>query len=596
MSTDEADDSTPSPGTLVSGTNVPASAPINSDGELDSKPIRMADIPRLGTTHLTDLVSDRDDIAGLREGFFKPTAKLARTAGYDIGGVGNLLALADDNSPLYITPSNRRKAEWFAEHFEGLELVEVKHTRGVHYILVGTPVVLPKQTCTNKEPYSAAGWEELQDGSKYARILGTIDPQRLKDEKNPAPEGRHVRTSEQNGQYVEKPNLPSETGPDRTRYRYNLPITKPSRNTPSTIRAPSVSSGRLLTTNTVLERRPGRITSEVFSNVSYSAVRRQDVRVEVWCEKGGVLPKAKLQNLYPGVDISFREAGGGQFSEFYGRWAVQVAKQAGTNLLIVMLTDNDVQGVSMSPSVAQKVALDAALDESARGSFGDPIDAYVEWAGVRRDQIEDYGLPEAPTSDGGTQVEVNSFAERHPEEFFSAICSKIDPYVDHDLQHQLDADVSAVRSSFDDDVTERFENQRPEIDEKRNKAVEAREDYRERIGDLDAEAQERTEVINEKIRDLKQWYTDREEKAREESGLTEAFSELGEAIRDVEYQDLIADLDVEGELSEPEIDGPINDSVGAPLLDTNRTIGQQLDVYRYYDPGFGHEIEEGDGE
>jgi ElaB/YqjD/DUF883 family membrane-anchored ribosome-binding protein len=598
MSTDEADsagDSMPHSDELVnvSKEDIPASAPICDDGELKGEPIRIADIPRIGTTHLTDLVSDRGDIAALREEFFKPTAELARQAGHDIGGVENLLALTKQNSPLYITPSNRRKANWFADRFDGLELVEVKHTRGVHYILVGTPVVLPKETCTDEKPYSAAGWDELQKGSKYARILGAIDPQRLKDKKNPPPEGPYVQTFERDGQYFEETKLPSETGPDRGRYRYSLPTTKPSPKTPRTISAPSVSRGHLPTTDDMLSRRPKRITKKVFSNVSYSAVRRQAVRVEVWCEKGGVLPKSKLRKRYSDVDISFREAGGGQFSEFYGRCAVQLAKQANTNLVIVMLTDNDVQGRSMSPSVAQKVALEAALDESAAGSFGPPINAYVEWAGVRRDQIEAYGLPSAPTSDGETQVEVNSFAERHPEAFFDAICSKVDPYVEPEHQGQLDDDVGAVRSAFNEEITERFDEHRDEINEKREKAVESRKDYRDRIDELDDEAQERTDEINEKIGELNEWYSEREQEAREESGLTEAFSEVAQAIRDVEYRSLIDDLDIEAELSEPDIEGPVNDSPGPALLDTRRTLGQQADVYRLYDPGFRSESSEG---
>jgi hypothetical protein len=43
---------------------------------------------------------------------------------------------------------------------------------------------------------------------------------------------------------------------------------------------------------------------------------------------------------------------------------------------------------------------------------------------------------------------------------------------------------------------------------------------------------------------------------------------------------------IEVDLPDPNVDGGINDSHGPPVLDTHRTIGLQLDVFRWYDPRF----------
>jgi hypothetical protein len=97
----------------------------------------------------------------------------------------DLIALNHDNDPYYIgTPKQREQAEWFRgiwrqRGFEGRGGV---HLRRVHYQLLGAKKYdgTPYENNTND-------WQHLLRVSRFARILGLVNPEDVIDRRNPEP-------------------------------------------------------------------------------------------------------------------------------------------------------------------------------------------------------------------------------------------------------------------------------------------------------------------------------------------------------------------------------------------------------------------------
>jgi hypothetical protein len=574
----------------VSGGDVPPSVREPTDGGEPGPPVPMTDLPRVGSTRLSDLVSDRSDIPPLREEFFKPSAELARRVGYDVT-IKDLTALAPDNSPLYIYESNYRDAEWFARLYASLDPDDVPHTRALHYRLLGTEVVVPSGD-GDPEPYSSTAWGTFSPSSKYARILGVVDPGKIKDAKNDPPAGP-VSVEETGGRYRESPSLPSDREPNRRPYvsppkiEYNSPSTAP------TVPLPSVHRSALISVDQHIGDWIDTITRRVFGGTRYVAPRHQQYYVELWAEKSGVVPSA-IPEKWP---ITVREADGGQMSEDMARWAVQIAKQREQDLVIVLLTDLDGQGADMPAAVSVKVWLEAALDESAAGSFGPPCEAIVEHAAVRPEQATEFDLPEAPVEStnksysghaallNNRQIEVNSFQELHPAAYRKAIEAKIEPYLDLELQDSLDETVTTAKRELKNELAAEYDDEvRSEIGDARDEADDALGEYYDHIEEATDEYHDRLEEANEIIQEATETFEEQERHAREEAGVDQAIEAFRESVTSADHEAVSEGIEVD--LPDPNVDGGINDSHGPPVLDTHRTIGLQLDVFRWYDPRF----------
>lgn len=575
---DNEKDSTQSDRPGVTGKDVPIS------GEL-----RMADLPRLGSTHLRDLVRTREDIRDLREEFYKPTADLARSMGYNVT-VTDLLPLTAGNDPLYIRDSNYRDARWLAAVFgdlneEGrLDLPE--HARSLHYLLVGDDLVIPKYDPEYPLRYQSSNkhWSTLQSAAKYARILGLIDPETMKDEKNDPPDGP-VATFEDAGRYIEKPSVPSESDIDRHPFVIRPSISFSKADLPSEVDLPRLDERDPTTLDTIVDRMVGEIVSEAFHQFRAVAERRQQYYVEIWAEKSGIIPR-EIRHRYPGV--SFRPAEGGEFSETMCRQAVGLAKQRGQDLIVVILSDRDPKGADMPKSISRKIEVEAALDEEAKGSHGPPIDAIVEHAALTPDQVAEYDLPSAPIDTDSQsyrghaallndlQVEINALASLRPEALLDAINDAIAPYYDRSLDERIDEAVEAERERLRTELRAKFDERSKELRERHDEVDSAVEEYYDYLRDDVEEMSAEFAEVNERIHELREEYLEREADAREKAGLDDALGEFDDKLAAVGYRWVLAEFDID--LPKPELGTP-----DLPILDTRRTIGQQLDVYRFYD-------------
>lgn len=112
---------------------------------------------------------------------YEHVKELARQTGMRIP---DLLAMANQNDPYYIGPTQTKKAEWFAELWTRFDIPRGAHLRRIHYKLAiqAEPVLM-----VDGKPYENTDgcWQYLGAASKAARYLGLVDPDAFSDQRNP---------------------------------------------------------------------------------------------------------------------------------------------------------------------------------------------------------------------------------------------------------------------------------------------------------------------------------------------------------------------------------------------------------------------------
>jgi len=100
--------------------------------------------------------------------------------------VPDLLVLSRNNDPFYVgTTTQAAQAKWFAGLWERFGSPTGVHLRRLHYRIVGLKE--PPQMHDGRPYLNTEGcWEYLNYASKYARVLGLVDPKALVDRRNPA--------------------------------------------------------------------------------------------------------------------------------------------------------------------------------------------------------------------------------------------------------------------------------------------------------------------------------------------------------------------------------------------------------------------------
>jgi hypothetical protein len=113
-----------------------------------------------------------------------PNASLTREAKRLGVPKRKLLVLAANNDPYNCgSPAHLAAAEWFTGVYEGVGYRGV-HLRRLHYRAYDAGVV---NQDGERYPNTEEQWTALQNGSRYARYLGLVDPEDLVDNRAPSP-------------------------------------------------------------------------------------------------------------------------------------------------------------------------------------------------------------------------------------------------------------------------------------------------------------------------------------------------------------------------------------------------------------------------
>jgi hypothetical protein len=509
-----------------------------------------------GADSLAEILDDREQLVNMAD-FYKTLRRELE----DVSSVRDLVPLSPQNDPVYLQPANIEKAEWFAELWREEGRPEF-HARGFFYELLGQGYERP-----NGKPVenSAGAWTAVQKGAKWARVLGLIPAEKVTDEKNPDPD------------VTVTPETTTPLDEQRSRsWRRLWP------DAPVGYDAPKIPSGfnwRLAeleheTAEEVLDHVAERLANELFRGVEYRAALQQPYYIEVWAEKGGLLPEDLLREY----NATIRPAGGGEVSLSMCSDAVRRAARREQNLVIIHVTDYDPKGADMPKSAARKVELEAA----AAG-----VDAHLHHAALTGEQVERYGLPGEPgktpqgngsgakaynahkelfrEAEGGYPVEVNAFAGREPEEFRRELERYLEPYHDDTLARRLEDAVEEAKEHVREAYTRQADAE--VVADRLATAEAAVEEYRERMRDP-------FENLEDTLAELREEH----ENARDATGVQSAVDGLRDSVA-VSPEDVVDAVLSEWSPPEGEADTP----PAPPLLDTRRSIGKQIDHYHAAD-------------
>lgn len=101
--------------------------------------------------------------------------------------ISDLLVLSKSADPFHSgSPSERKRAEWFAALFERFQFKHGVHLRAIHYKLVSLKEPVLRW---DGKPYehNEDDWKRMQRASAHARYLGLVDPTAFTDQRSPEP-------------------------------------------------------------------------------------------------------------------------------------------------------------------------------------------------------------------------------------------------------------------------------------------------------------------------------------------------------------------------------------------------------------------------
>ena len=548
----------------------------NATDPPDPDPDAEADTSETDPT-FADLLDDRAVLPALREEHYKPLAAALREDGHDVR-TKDLLALTPANDTAYITPANIELGKWFAEIYEAEGMPET-HPRGMHYRILGEGYER-----RNGDPYEndKKCWGDMKDGAFWAQVLGFVPADRIHDEKNPPPQGPHIRVDERTGTVRPRTATGDEPLTLAPEDANALDHADPPDSGYQGPRRPSGGSSPRLSADAdqLIERTAQTLAKQVFARIrGYSESFRQDYYIEVWAEKSGLIP----DRLSDGYGVTRRPAGGGEFSYDMCRNAVEVAAAREQDLVVVLITDFDPKGADMPKSAARKIEVEAALADP-------PVEAHVHHAAVTKEQAVEYALPTTPAKDpagldagsaaakgyeshkavfaayaGQEPAEVNAFEARYPEEYYAAVEECVAPYYDEELAERL----MGARREIRDELTDRFSAALTEngVADAHATLVAAIETYEERVDGAAPEG------FAERLTDYRETATD----AREDLDLDAKAEDLDTALA-VDCEPVLAALAEEFDPPDAKAKGRTDG-----VLDTARALVEQIEAYNEFD-------------
>lgn len=516
---------------------------------------------------LSDLVSDRSDIQGLRDQL-KSLAQQRRDQGAD-ATVDDMLAMSTKNDPLYVQPADLEKAEWVADIYQREGEPEI-HPRGFHYQILGKGY-----ETRHGDPYENSNecWQELKEAITWARILGLVDNTKIQDQKNATPTPTAFPSvADPNPDTTVARDLDASARDTRALAQHVPDGYQPAR-IPDDVALASLSFEDV---DALFDAAARALAEHAYEGLYIDEFREQEWYIEIWSEKSDVIP----HGLAAEYGATIRPAGGGEFSLSMCQHALDIANARGQDLAVVIVSDFDAKGADMPVSAARKFELEGAL----RG-----IDVELVHGAVTLEQVKAYGIPGDPakTPDGleddvrGAKgyethkelfrefagqypVEIRAFQSRYPAAFKTELEERLQQYVDDDLPDRIRERVRDAQGEAYEAFRHAFEAEADDIEAAYRRLDEAIARYEDQLeGDVAA--------TNQGVARMR----DREKAVREQEGVPEARRELREVLGAV---------DVRGALDAVSLDLPAADADGddEPLLDTGRGLLEQLAAYQAY--------------
>ena len=434
-----------------------------------------------------------------------------------------LLALTAGNDPFYCgTPTDWELAKWFA----GLWTDYGRpgwHIRRVHYVATQSGA-LKRDGITPYVDKDPKGWAELNEGSQAARILGLVDPELFSDKRTEAVSQNVVACEEPAPDPRAEVEEASIWGPW-------LDVTAP----------------QIKLHDAALDL-PGILVNDAYDYRDGD----QPVMLEAWAEKSTV--NDVLVPLCRELDVNLKIGKG--FESITAAIALlRRAEQYGHRRVHVLyIADLDRNG-RMIPVVlarhcqywAQKLDID--------------VHVTVERLALTPEQVEQYGLPQAPDSE---DTELDALEALRPGVLAQLVRDAVEPWRDRQLAVRL----QGARQEAEDQAWDEWSELTGDLaGESEELEVEAQGIARQLRDEIEAQLRPAIDAINAEMDRLRQ-----DAEAR-----LAPLCERAERIRD-QVHDRIEDF--EPDLPDrPEADRPDVDTTSM-LYDSRRDWLDQLAAYR----------------
>jgi len=240
------------------------------------------------------------------------------------------------------------------------------HPRGLHYKIHGCYKIEKDDKTVLYNKYDDAHWRYCLNGIKFARQMGLIPYDAIKDLMNPPPD---------NIPYYKKHNeleIPTyiEASNDVMTHDFNT-------------RFRGFSYKHIGKT---IKWKAEEIAKIQMKSVKYYTKTAQPNHLELWCEKGEIIP-FDIARKY---NMEIRERGSGQPSDMMCYDAIMKAKANGKSLVVFEVSDFDPEGENMPFTLARKIQWYANREG---------VQAFVYPVALLYKQIKEYGLPYNPPSE-----------------------------------------------------------------------------------------------------------------------------------------------------------------------------------------------------
>jgi len=403
--------------------------------------------------------------------------------------VPDLLVLARGNDPFYIgTPTHVAQAEWFAGLWEAFGNPTGVHLRRLHYRIVGLKE--PPQMHDGRPYLNTEGcWEYLNYASKYARILGFVDPKALVDRRNPMPRIYFQRDSWMEEDY-------SEVG-----WEHDWDSGAPS-------------SWELPGIHTNLAEGLEDITPPTLTPTGYEYEDLlQPYHVEVWAEKSTMndvlMPLCRLTatNLVTGVGYLSITAIINLLEE-----RVRVLEKP---CRILYVSDFDPSGANMPFAVSRQIQYWLEHYET-------DADIRLEQVILTAEQADYYDLTPIPIKDSdlakigfearhgeNSARELDALEVEHPGELRRLLEEKIEGFRDEDMPSKVALAGEEAEEVLADVLEEATDGALEDLADIKSEAVQVYDRYRERLEALSAELEEEIAPLRSRLEDVRLSHTGR---------------------------------------------------------------------------------------
>jgi hypothetical protein len=368
--------------------------------------------------------------------------------------MGDLLAMSPQNDPFFAgAPASREAGEWFARLWQTYDFPQGIHIRKIHYLIVSSktrPKLPNGKTYENDQPC----WDYLNDASRYARHLNLVDPFAFRDARNPEPQifAEYEEVPEPDYELEDLgewtlPGIPTDLG---TYLDFDLP--------------------------------GAEITGYQYGQAD------QPFHLEAWIEKSTM--NSVLVPLCRELKVNLVTAVG--FQSITGvinmiNRIEEMRENIGRDkpVRIFYISDFDPGGEMMPLSVAR-------LLEFYLNRFAAEVDVKLIHIALTKRQVIEYDLPKIPIKPknkskksfeerhGRGATELDALEAIHPGSLRQIVREVVEPYIDNDIQGQLDDALDEAKQVAQDAIDEALEAEQAKAQEIAEKAKKIYERWRQK--------------------------------------------------------------------------------------------------------------------